>query len=102
MKPGKIILVSVVGVLCILMAGMIGCKEKKANVERSTDTSPEDYSYEQSESLDESDVISEEGSEIEGYSEKTNKKLYEEDEQEPDDEPNTPEENPKFWSYRNY
>jgi hypothetical protein len=47
-------------------------------------------------------VISEESSEIEGYSEKTNKKLYEEDEQEPDDEPNTPEENPKFWSYRNY
>ena len=76
------------------MAGIISYKGKKGNVERSTGTSSEDYSYEQPESLDESDVISEEDSGIEGYSEKTDEKWYEGDEQEPDDEPNTPEEDP--------
>jgi len=95
MKRGKIIRASAVVMICILMAGIIGCKEKKANVERSTGTSSEDYSYDQPESLDESDVISEEGSEIEGYSEKTNEKWYD-DEQESDDEPEYPNKEPNL------
>ena len=101
MKHGKVIRTSAIVMICALVVVVTGCKGKKANVERTTGTSSEDYSYEQPESLDESDVISEEDSQIEGYSEKANEKWHEEDEQEPNDEledsndePNVPEEEP--------
>ena len=88
MKPVKIIWVSAVVVLCILMAGIVGCKNKKADVRKSTGTSSEDTEF-----LNESDVISEEDFEIEG-SKQASKKWYDDDEQEPDDEPNISEDEP--------
>lgn len=72
MKPNKAIWVlAVIMLSALLTASIIGCKEKKANVERSTSTSSEDYS------------------------EQTNEKWYD-DEQESDDEPGDPDEEPNM------
>jgi len=90
MKLGKTIWFLAVVLICILMTCIIGCKNKKADVERSPNTSSEENLYnQQTESLNESDVISEEDSE------QTNEKWYD-NEQESDDEPEDPNKEPNL------
>jgi FtsZ-interacting cell division protein ZipA len=90
MKLNKVIWAFGAIMLCLfLMVGVTGCKNKKTDAKRSTGISSEDTEF-----LNESDVFSEEDIETQGYSKQTSKKWYEDDEQEPDDEPNISEEEP--------
>jgi len=89
MKPREIIWISAVFMSCILIAGIVGCKEKDTNIERSTSISSEHTKF-----LNDSDMIAEVDFKLDDYSEQTNDKLLLEDEQEPDDETNMPDEDP--------
>ncbi len=89
MKPREIIWISAVFMNCILIAGIVGCKEKDANIAKSTSTSSEHTEF-----LTESAVIAEDDFVLEDYSEQTINKWPQEDEQEPEDETNMPDEDP--------